>query len=390
MDGFVVPWILRSRRVVTGDRIGPADVRLSGPVVVDVRITSADDRVQVPPPDPTEVVVDVGELTVAPGLIDTQINGAGPVDLRRDPAQLRSLCAVAARHGVTTLVATLPSHDLDRGLVDALRDEVATMHRADAPVAGVAGLHLEGPFLAPGRAGAHRRDDLRPVAVDIVQGWARDPFVAMVTLAPELDGAIEAIEMLTASGTVAAMGHTDAELGDVHAAVEAGARHVTHLWNAMAGLHHRRPGVIGAALTDDRVTAGLICDGVHVDPVVVALTWSAMGPARLVLVSDAVASAETTGADPTPAAVVGPCGTLQGSTTMLDQGLRNLLASTGASPADALATVTTNPARLLRRSDIGVLERGARADLVILDDDLVPVHVLIGGRWVPDLGAPGC
>ncbi|MFN3215698.1 MAG: N-acetylglucosamine-6-phosphate deacetylase [Acidimicrobiales bacterium] len=389
MEQLGATCILRSRRVVTGDRIRPAEVVIAGGRVADV-VVRRDGGFSTPSAASGAMLHDVDDLLVAPGLVDTQINGAGPVDLRRDPAGLASLCAAAARHGVTTLLATLPSHDLDRALVGELGDAAAVMRRVEgeAPVATVAGLHLEGPFLAPARAGAHRLADLRPIDAEIVQAWARDPFVAMVTLAPELDGAIEAIETLTASGTVAAIGHTDAERGHVSAAVDAGARHVTHLWNAMAGLHHRAPGVVGAALTDERITAGLICDGAHVDPLVVRLSWQAMGPERLVLVSDAVASPET--AHPGDgAAVIGADGTLQGSTTMLDQGVRNLIAFAGASEVDALATATRNPARLLGRSDLGVLAPGARADIVVFDDDLVPVHVMIGGRWTPDPGSPG-
>jgi N-acetylglucosamine-6-phosphate deacetylase len=373
-----MPWVLRSRRVLSGDRIGPSDV-----VIDDCRIVAV---VACAAAAGAASVVDVGDLLVSPGLVDTQINGAGPVDLRREPAGLASLCAAAAACGVTTVVATLPSHDLERGLVDELTHAAAAMGGSgDAPVSTVAGLHLEGPFLARGRAGAHRPADLRPVDTAIVASWADDPFVAMVTLAPELPGALEAIELLSRSGTCVAMGHTDADLAVVRAAVDAGAHHVTHLWNAMVGLHHRAPGVIGAALTDHRITAGMICDGVHLDPVIVRLTWQAMGPERLTLVSDAVASEDTERSDD-GAAVLDPGGTLQGSTTMLDQGVRNLMAFTGASVVDALATATGNPARLLGRRDLGILAAGARADIVIFDDELVPLHVLIGGRWTPEPG----
>jgi N-acetylglucosamine-6-phosphate deacetylase len=365
--------------VVSGNRIVPSDVIIADTGIVAVAAYAAATG--------TTSVVDVGDLLVSPGLVDTQINGAGSVDLRRDPTELATLCGAAAACGVTTLVATLPSHDLDRGIVEELASAATAIAARAGDGATVAGLHLEGPFLAPRRAGAHRPGDLRPVDSRVVASWARDPFVAMVTLAPELPGALDAIAVLTRSGTCVAMGHTEADLGCVRAAVDAGARHVTHLWNAMAGLHHRAPGVIGAALTDRRLSAGMICDGMHLDPLIVRLTWQAMGPDRLVLVSDAVAS-EGTEPSGGGGAVVDAGGTLRGSATMLDQGVRNLVSFTGASITDALATATRNPARLLGRPDLGVLAPGARADVVLFDDDLVPVHVMVGGRWIPGRGEP--
>ncbi len=281
----------------TDGRVGPADVVVRGDRIVAVTPHDIADSTTAGH-DPG-AITDLGDRLVSPGLIDTQINGAGSVDLRQQPAALDALCAIAAGHGVTTVVATLPSHDLDSATIDRLADAADTIarrhddptHADTAPIAAVAGIHLEGPYLAPARAGAHRLDDLRPIDADTIAVWAADPRIVMMTLAPELPGALDAITMLAAGGTCVAIGHTDADLDVVAAAVDAGARHVTHLWNAMAGLHHRAPGLPGAVLTDASLTAGLICDGAHVDPLVVRLTWQALGSRRLVLVSDAVVGA---------------------------------------------------------------------------------------------------
>ena len=190
-----------------------------------------------------------------------------------------------------------------------------------------------------------------------------------MTIAPELPGALDVIEQLVGRGVVVSIGHTDADAACVADAERAGATAVTHLFNAMAPFGHRAPGPIGVTLADDSLVAGLICDGIHVDPLAVRIAWRALGPIALMLVTDATA---VLGLEPgrRPARrgrhrrLVGRCadadGMLAGSDLSLDQAVRNLVAFTGCTAAEAVATVTTTPARLLGLDDRGALEAGRR------------------------------
>jgi N-acetylglucosamine-6-phosphate deacetylase len=187
---------------------------------------------------------------------------------------------------------------------------------------------------------------------------------------------------------VVSIGHTDADAACVSDAKRAGATAVTHLFNAMAPFGHRAPGPVGAALADDSLIAGLICDGIHVDPLVVRVAWRALGPARLLLVTDATAALGLAPGrrrlgeidiDASSSGVRTPDGTLAGSDLALDQAVRNLVTFTGCTPIEAVATVTTTPARLLRLDDRGALEAGRRADVTVLDSGLNVVATFVGG-----------
>ena len=230
------------------------------------------------------------------------------------------------------------------------------------------GLHVEGPFISARRLGAHdpalRRDpDLAEIR-DWVAGGAR-----MVTLAPELEGGLEAIETIAAAGGIAAIGHTDADATTTGRAIDAGARYATHLFNAMPPLDHRAPGPVGAMLADERVTVGVIADGVHVDPLLLAVVARAAA-GRISLVSDAVATG-LGGRQLThgPEGARLPDGTLAGGTAGLDQVVRTFAAIAGG--AAAIAAVTETPARLLGLDDgRGTLRAGGRGDVVLLTEDL--------------------
>jgi N-acetylglucosamine-6-phosphate deacetylase len=188
---------------------------------------------------------------------------------------------------------------------------------------------------------------------------------------------------------VVAIGHTDADASCVADAKHAGATAVTHLFNAMAPFGHRAPGPAGVVLADDSLIAGLICDGIHVDPLTVRVAWRALGPARLLLVTDATAvlglphgrrRLGEVDIDVSPAGVRSPDGTLAGSDLALDQAVRNLVAFAGCTATEALATVTTTPARLLGLDDRGALEAGRRADVTVLDAGLRVVATFVVGE----------
>jgi N-acetylglucosamine-6-phosphate deacetylase len=253
------------------------------------------------------------------------------------------------------------------------------------------GLHLEGPMLNERRKGAHDGRWLRSPSPDVIEGWSRASGVAMVTLAPELPGALDVVRALRAQGVVVAAGHTDATEDEFVAGVEAGITAVTHLFNAMRPFGHRDPGPVGVTLARDDVVAGLIVDGVHVAPTAVAAAGKALGPDRLMLVTDAVAAL---GLRPGPvqlgsiAAIAGLSGvrtaegTLAGSTLSMDRAVRNLVAVTGCSLGEAVKCASTTPAALLGDSSRGRLEPGRRGDVVVLSPEGFVVATVVAGEVV--------
>jgi N-acetylglucosamine-6-phosphate deacetylase len=329
-------------------------------------------------------VIDADGLFVAPGFVDLQINGGFGIDLTADPWGMWELGRHLPSTGVTAFQPTIissPSSVREAALA-AIRDRPVGYVGAE-PL----GLHFEGPMLAPARHGAHEPTALRPADPALVATWSRPGGISMVTLAPELPGAAEVIHLLTSRGIAVSMGHTEATVAETTAAIDAGASFVTHLFNAMAPLHHREPGIVGTALTDDRLTVGLIADGVHLDPRTASIAWSALGPDRLVLVTDAVAEMGD-GDLPTAApdeaagrgAVTNGDGVLVGSVLRLDQAVRNLVAWTGCDPADAVRCVTATPADAVGAVDRGRIVPGAPADLVLLDDDLTVAVTICRGE----------
>lgn len=333
-------------------------------------------------------VLDASGLTVLPGLVDLQVNGAGGVDVTAEPARLWEVGATLASYGVTgflpTVITSAPS----------ARDEaLATL--AAGPPRGWAGalplgLHLEGPMLAPGRHGAHPPALLAPPSPALVDGWSREAGVTMVTLAPELPGALPVVAALTDRGVVVSVGHTAASAAEVHAAEAAGAKCVTHLGNAMPPLSGRSPGPAGASLASGLV-AGVIADGHHLDPVTLAAYARALGPDRLLAVSDTTAALglpdgptrlgaqDVVVADGT---VRLADGTLAGSAASLLDCVRVLAEVVGLPAAVHAATVV--PATVLGDASRGRLGVGARGDLVLVDDALTPVVTVVGGVVVHD------
>jgi len=327
-----------------------------------------------------------GRGLAVPGLVDLQVNGYAGIDVQRaEPGELVEMAGALARDGVLWYQPTVIT-----GAVGAMVDALTSIGQAfdQAAPARMLGAHLEGPFLSPARPGAHPVEHLREPSLDTLASLllAGCP-VTMVTLAPELDSADEVIDALVQRGIAASVGHTDATAAVAHAAFDAGARSVTHLFNAMRPFHHREPGVAGVALARDDVTVMLIADGAHVAPDAVLGAWrSARG--RLVVVSDAIAAAGegdgTFALGDREVVVVDSVarltdGTLAGSTRPLSWGLR-LLVELGVPVAEAVDAVTRTPARLLGRDDVGVLRVGAQADLVVLDDAFVVDRVYVGGR----------
>ncbi|MCP5028146.1 MAG: N-acetylglucosamine-6-phosphate deacetylase, partial [Actinomycetia bacterium] len=295
--------------------------------------------------------IDATGLLVAPGLVDIQINGGHGFDLVSDPRAMWALARLLPRHGVTAFLPTIVSSS--PATVAAAIEVIG--NRPDCFLgAEPMGLHLEGPMLNPERRGAHQARHLRAPGLDVIDGWSRDAGVALVTLAPELPGAVEVTAELSGRGVRVAAGHTQASAPELDAARRVGLSLVTHLFNAMAPLDHRHPGVIGTTLADPAVVAGLIVDGIHVDSTVVRATWNAKGPDGVALVTDAVAAMgmgpgrfefggrELVCAD---GAVRNREGRLAGSALTMNQAVRNMVAFTDCAPDEALRAASTTPSR---------------------------------------------
>ena len=317
--------------------------------------------------------IDGAGLSAAPGFIELQVNGVGDADFTADPATIQRGAAMLPAHGVTSFLPTIVTSP--RGTVEAA---LAAMPAAETTGAVPIGLHVEGPFVSARRLGAHDPALRRDPDLDEIREWLAAG-VRMLTLAPELPGGIEAIEIIATTGAVAAIGHTDADAGTASRAIDAGARYATHLFNAMRPLDHREPGPAGAILADERVTVGLIADGVHVHPLVLGLVARAAA-GRVSLVSDAVATglggrSLTHGPDGARL----PDGTLAGGSAGLDRVVRTFAAIAGRQAA--LAAVTEIPAGLLALDDgRGTLRVGGRADIVLLTGDLEVAATIVGGR----------
>jgi len=343
-------------------------------------------------PPPRVPDLDLGTGVLVPGLVDLQVNGYYGTDLADcDPD---GWALVAGRLPETGTTAFLPT------FITAPVATLATTLRsaqkvAEAVTAGarVLGVHLEGPFLSPARAGAHRQDWIVPPSPGAVAELmaAGRGLLRLVTLAPEADGALAAVAALTAAGVEVSVGHSDATAAQVAAAAAAGARMVTHLFNAQRGLHHREPGVVGQALTDPRLTSGLIVDLSHVSAAACAIAFAA-APGRICLVTDAAACAgmppgryllggQPVELPPDGSAPVRPGGTLAGSALRMDQAVANAV-TVGLGLAEAVAAATRIPADLIGRPDLGRLAAGAAADLAWLGGDLRTRATWVGGERV--------
>ena len=360
--------------------LGPACVAVSDGVILGV---AAGETYGGVPPD---VVLPSGVLV--PGLVDMQINGCFGVDfVAADPAGWAEVSARLPETGVTSFVPTFITAPVP-DLVAGLRRTAALP--ADLGGARVLGVHVEGPFLSPDRHGAHDPALLRdptPEAVDALIE-AAPGLLRMHTLAPERPGALAAIRRLVDAGVLVSVGHSDATAEQTEAAADAGARLVTHLFNAMRPLHHREPGVVGQGLTDPRLTCGLIADLHHVAAPICRLAFAA-APGRIVLVTDAVAAAgmppgtydlggQQVSVDP-----LGlprrPDGTLAGSGLRLDAAIANVVAA-GVDLRSAVDAASRLPADILGRPDLGRIEAGGTADLVWLGDDLSARATWLAGR----------
>jgi N-acetylglucosamine-6-phosphate deacetylase len=325
---------------------------------------------------------------VSPGLIDLQVNGGFGVEVGGDAAALRALAGRLPSTGVTTFLPTAVSS----GAAEYRALAAAFTSARGAAGARMAGLHLEGPLLAPGRAGAHRASAIAGAGAtldDVLDELVAAGAVRLITLAPERPGALALIRRLRDAGVTVSLGHTDASFEQAVAGIDAGATLVTHLFNAMTPLRHRAPGAVGAALADDRVTIMLIADGVHVHPAALNVALRSKGPERVVLVTDAMAAAAAPAgryalagveviSDGQTARLTD--GTLAGSTLTLDRAVRMMAGLAGARLEDALAMASAVPAAAIGLTDVGRLAVGQTADLTLWSAAMEVAATIVGGE----------
>jgi N-acetylglucosamine-6-phosphate deacetylase len=327
-----------------------------------------------PPQNPDEEVVAAPGELIAPGFIDLQVNGFAGHDAAAGASSIAAISEALPASGVTAFLPTLISSPVEAGAAFV----AAVGAAAESRGARVVGAHVEGPFLNPSFPGAHLREHLTdptPEKVDVFE--AARP--RMVTLAPELPGALAAIERLHRVGIVVSAGHTGADFEQGRKAIEAGVRFGTHIYNQMPTVHHRNPGIAVALLLDPRVTVGLIADGVHVHPSVCEQVVRVKGTSRIALTTDQTSAAGmaagTYSLSGRPVVSDGYTvrledGTLAGSAALMDDLVRLMARLPGMSASQAVELATEVPARVLGESRLGRIHEGACADLVVLDPDL--------------------
>jgi N-acetylglucosamine-6-phosphate deacetylase len=329
-------------------------------------------------------------MWIAPGFIDIHVHGgAGHDTMDATPAALHGMARFFAVHGVTSFYPTTMT--ASRTDINAA---IRNVEQAPRPPDGAQplGLHLEGPYFNPDYKGAQPPTHLRNPIPDEYMPWITADSVKLITLAPELEGALALIEAGVQHGVEFAAGHTGADLECVSVAADLGLRQGTHTFNGMLGLHHRRPGTLGAILTEDRIYAQVIVDGIHVHPAMVKLLVRAKGIKSTVLITDAMRAAGL----PDGRYMLGDSetfvkdgiarlaeGNLAGSTLTMDTGVRNLIAFAGLNVPDAVATATRTPAEAMRlEGRKGVLAPGADADVILLSEDVEVMLTMIAGNVV--------
>lgn len=362
--------------LLTNASLLDADGRREGWVLIDGDRIAATGLTGVDAPPPATTVIDLRGRTVTPGFIDLHGHGGGGAAFDNGAEEIATALAVHRAHGTTRSVISLVANPL----VD-VRESLSLVARLAEADPTIVGSHLEGPFLAIGRRGAHAPEFLREPDPQTIQGLidAGRGTIRQVTIAPELPGALDAVRQFADAGIVVAIGHTEADEHIARAAFDAGATLVTHVFNAMPGIHHRDPGPIAAAFDDDRVSLELVADGVHVHPSIVQMVFRA-APHRVVLVTDAMAAAG--GADGHyrlgslnvdvrgGIAHLAGTSTIAGSTLTQDAALRHAVMVAGVHESAAVEALTRTPACVLGRDkEWGSLAAGYAADLVVIDAD---------------------
>ena len=339
-------------------------------------------------------ILDFGDGILAPGFVDIHIHGGAGYDVMQpEPDGFFRLGQFLSRHGVTSYLPTTVTAPLDQTLtaLQRMADAIESAQNRDEEMGAVpVGIHLEGPFLSRVRCGVHPVQHLLFPTIEVFERlWsAARGFIRVMTIAPELPGAEEVIISASRKGVCVSIGHSDATLPEARKAAAAGARHSTHIFNAMRPLQQREPGILGELLTNPAISADVIADGIHVDPTILRLVLQMKGWEGAVLITDATAA---TGMPDGPYQLGsievevkdGKCvagGKLAGSVLTMDRAICNIREFAGCSLRQAVSLATANPSRITGFLDRGVLRTGARADLVVLEPSGEVKGTIIGGR----------
>ena len=392
----------QTKAILAGTIFTPTETINDGVILIQGhRILKIGKKESVKVPSGTPVV-DNRDRVVVPGFIDIHIHGAAGHDLMEGTSEAVSAVAnYLARHGTTAFLATTATASIERTLhaARALGETINTSNRSHGTgekIAGAqpVGIHFEGPFLNVKKRGAHPASQIQKPSTSLLEKLlaAASGTARILTLAPELDGALTVLEFARSRGLRVGIGHSNATYEEAERAIAAGATHAIHMFNAMRSFSHRDTGIIGAVMTDKRISAELICDGIHVEKSAIQLLILAKGMDKLLLVSDSLSGAGMPDGNYrlgnfTVHVAGGVCrtveGNLAGSTVTLDAAVRNLVSFTGLSYRECLAAATLNPARILGlEKQKGCLVPGADADLAVLDRNFYVTQTYVRGRPV--------
>jgi len=334
--------------------------------------------------------MDLSGMTVMPGFIDTHIHGAAGVRISDDAADLAAITRFEATQGVTSIAITTGSSSFEN-LLGQFRAAAAAAKHPDG--AKIAGIHAEGPFISQKRKGAMTAENLLLPDAEKMERMleAGGGLIRIITIAPEVEGGIALIRRAAARGLTVSMGHTDADYDTAMRAIDAGASRMTHTFNAARGLHHREPGVLGAALTDSRVICEMICDHVHLHPAILQMIYTLKGAGGVCMVSD---SGHAAGWNVTEFTADGVTryvrdgvvrladGTIAGSAKTLLDGVKNLLAA-GVPAGDVARMASYVPACSLHMErETGIIADGRAADFAVLDAERELRYTFLDGRCV--------
>lgn len=335
------------------------------------------------------------EDLLIPGFVDVHVHGgAGHDFMYSDTESLNTITKFHSSQGTTTMLATTMT--ASKSAIDQVFAEINAYRSTEMPYTQIAGMHLEGPFISPKWSGAQNPEHIVPANIEWLEQWENDypGMIRQVTLAPEREGALEAILWLRKHGITAALGHTDATFEEVITAADAGLNQAVHMFNAMTPLHHRKPGAAGAVLFDKRIRAEIIADGIHVHPAAISILTNLKKDTNLLLITDAMSATGLNDGEYTigdlPVLVQDGIATLKdnpaalaGSTLTMIRGFRYLIQEVGLSLEEASRAASLTPAISIGMDrSIGSLEAGKRGDILRLDAELNLRGVWIGGRQI--------